>query len=116
MRSRGALFWCASAVAVLLLLRPVVRALDAPTAVRLSLGILLVLTLLAVSGLLVAGRIQGDLDARRALGGLFFVALFLVPFALVVHGRDATWPEVVVGLAGAIGVVIIGWGPVRAQG
>ncbi|GAA3520617.1 hypothetical protein GCM10022234_15460 [Aeromicrobium panaciterrae] len=101
--------WCALAVAALLVIRLIARAADAPMALRLSLGIALVLMLVTLSGLLVSGRVRGDLSGPRALGGLGFVALFLVPFALVMHGRDVTWLGALLGLVGAAGAVVVGW-------
>jgi ABC-type transport system involved in cytochrome c biogenesis permease subunit len=105
---RGALFYCILAVAVLLVIRPIVAALGAPLPVRLLLGIALVLVLFAVAGLLVARRLQGDIAGPPAYSVLFFVAMVLVSFAVLVRAQNPSATGAIVFVWAAIGVVVYG--------
>lgn len=104
----GALFYCSLAVAALLVIRPIVSALGAPLAVRLLLGITLVMVLVAVAGVLIARRLHGDVTGRLAYSGLLCVASVLVPFALIVRGHDPAAIGVFVFIPAAVCVVVVG--------
>lgn len=110
----GALFYCSLAVAALLVIRPVVGALGAPLAVRLLLGITLVIVLVAVAGLLVARRLHGDVTGPLAYSGLLYVAVVLVSFALFVRGHDPSAIGALVFIPAAVCVVIVGLHASRA--
>ncbi len=105
---RSALFYCILAVAVLLVIRPIVAAVGAPLPVRLLLGIALVIALFAVAGVLVARRLQGDVAGPAAYPVLFFVALVLVSFAVLVRAQNPSATGAIVFVWAAIGVVVYG--------
>jgi hypothetical protein len=99
---RGPLFWVAVLVAVLLPLRMVVRALEAPLPVRLLLGMTLLAALGWLAGLLFVGRLRGHVTAVRAMTGVWGVAVFLVAFMLFEGGSPLA--NVLTGLAGLVAV------------
>jgi hypothetical protein len=100
---RGALFWLGISVAVLFPLRVVVKALDAPMALRAGLGLVFITVLVALAGAFVARRLRGDVVPARAAVGVWGVALFLVSFALLMDGRSPL-VTAVVGLGGIVAV------------
>ena len=100
---RGALFWLAMALAVLFPLRLLLKTVDAPMVLRLTLGLVFISTLAVLAGVFAAGRLRGGLVPARAAAGVWGIALFLVAFLLLLSDRSPLF-TVGVGLAGLVGV------------
>jgi hypothetical protein len=109
-QGRSAIFWCTVVVAGLVVTRPIVKVLDGPLALRLSLGMALVVALVVLACVFVVGRLRGEVVAARSMLGVSCVGVFMVCFLLIIQDRG----PVVTGLAGlgalfaTAGILVLG--------
>ena len=109
-QGRGAIFWCTVVVASLLVIRPIVKVLDGPMALRLLLGMALAIALAVLAGVFVVQRFRGEVVGARSMLGVWCVAVLMVCFLLIVQDRG-TVATAVAGLAvfyASVGLLVLG--------